>query len=155
MYAPTRIALYAALGLALGTIVVVQPSHATPQATTQAQPLGIGEIESAITRAGYSNVRKLKLDDGVWEAKAQDANHRRVKLSVDRFTGKVYPDDVRPQVSAHEVEARLAAAGYHDIHDIEFDDGLWSVDARNSAGQKVDIKVAPDDGHIIEVHRDH
>lgn len=157
MNAP-RIALAAALGVAVcGALALAPPTLAAPQAadTSQAHPLSRAEIEAAITKAGYKDIRRIKVDDGVWEAKVRDANDRRVKLSVDPITGKVYPDDVHPKVTAQEVHDKLTAAGYQRVHDIEFDDGLWTADARNSQGQKVDIKVDPEDGHIINVRRDY
>lgn len=154
----SRTVVSAALSLALcGGVALAPSATAAPQAagTAQGQPLSLAQIEAAITKAGYTGIHKLKLHHGVWKAKVLGAKGQRVKLSVDRFTGEVYPSDVQPKLSASDVQARLAAAGYQRVHDVKFDDGLWKADAFDKSGQKVDVRMAPDDGRILDVHPDH
>jgi len=37
---------------------------------------------------------------------------------------------------------------------VEFDDGLWSADAKNPQGEKVDLLVDPSDGSVVAVKQD-
>lgn len=39
------------------------------------------------------------------------------------------------------VRAALEAKGYSDVHDLEVDDGRFEVDARNPAGESVDLEL--------------
>lgn len=47
-----------------------------------------------------------------------------------------------------EVRAALTAAGYTDIEDLEFDDGMWEADARRD-GRSVDLRIDPRTGNIF------
>lgn len=51
-----------------------------------------------------------------------------------------------------ELIERLNAAGYGEIRDIEFDDGLWEVEVRRDEGRWVEIHVDPASGEIFDRH---
>jgi len=57
------------------------------------------------------------------------------------------PADVPVQPAA--VVADLAGRGYSDIHDIEWDDGRWEVEAVSPQGKRVDIEIDPTTGEIL------
>lgn len=52
-------------------------------------------------------------------------------------------DDDRTATSEElgRVRAALEAKGYSDVHDLEVDDGRFEVDARNPAGESVDLEL--------------
>ncbi|MGA8276778.1 MAG: PepSY domain-containing protein [Rhodanobacteraceae bacterium] len=50
--------------------------------------------------------------------------------------------------------AKLAAVGYQNISDVEFGDGLWSVDADDSAAKDTNLVVDPDDGSVVAEEQD-
>ena len=52
------------------------------------------------------------------------------------------------------IRAALEARGYTDIHDIEVDDGRFEVDARNPAGQSVDLELDLTTLEILHEDRD-
>lgn len=59
----------------------------------------------------------------------------------------------RGGLSARDVHDALAAQGYTDIEDVEFDDGMWEAEARRSDGRRIDLRldartgaVYPEDG---------
>ena len=58
-------------------------------------------------------------------------------------------DPGQDQARMGEQEAReaLTAAGYTDIHDLEFDNGMWEADARRD-GRSVDLRIDPRTGNI-------
>lgn len=53
-----------------------------------------------------------------------------------------------PSMSSSDVHQILSAAGYTNIHDVEFDDGLWEADATAAHGREVDILIDPATGRI-------
>jgi hypothetical protein len=50
------------------------------------------------------------------------------------------------------VSAKLEAAGYTDVHDLELDDGRFEVDARNAKGQAVDLEL--DESTFVVLYED-
>jgi basic membrane lipoprotein Med (substrate-binding protein (PBP1-ABC) superfamily) len=57
-------------------------------------------------------------------------------------------------VSAQSIYDQLIATGYKDIEDIKYDDGVWNAEAKDPTGQKVEMKLDPNDGHIISTKKD-
>lgn len=112
------------------------------------------EVRAKIEAEGYTNVHDVEFDDGVWTADARSADGKRVDLSIDPRTGQVFPDHQVSKLGKADIEARLATAGYSDVHDVEFDDGVWKADARDSSGRKVELRLDPEEGRIIGEHRD-
>lgn len=68
-------------------------------------------------------------------------------ISLAAMTGTVaaQPTDA---LTAPQVRAHLEASGYTDIHDLEFDDGMWKADAKSADGKKVDVRLDPRTGQI-------
>jgi len=124
--------------------------------TTQ-QPTGAlseATIKGAIATAGYKEVKGLEFKDGVWRSKARGGNKKWVKLSVGPVNGKVYPADAPSKLNADEISAKLVAAGYLNVKEVEFDEGLWSADAKTSRGDDVELLVDPDDGSVVAKSHD-
>lgn len=134
--------------------VPTAPATGARDAARPTGALGEDAIRAAIARAGYTEIRKLKLDDGVWEAKARRGTGPWRELKIGPVTGKIYPEDAPSRLNADEIKARLAAAGYSNIHDVKFDDGLWSVDAVDPHGRNMDLLVDPDNGSVVAAEPD-
>ncbi|QOY62054.1 PepSY domain-containing protein [Lysobacter sp. H21R4] len=120
----------------------------------QATSLTQAEAQAKLTEAGYQHVRDAEMDDGFWEADARRADGTWVDVRVHPVTGKVYAEDTTPKLDAEAVSRKLKAAGYTNVRDIDFDDGVWEMDARNKAGVKVDLAVDPDDGAVLSERED-
>jgi hypothetical protein len=73
---------------------------------------------------------------------------------VGPTTGKVYEADAPSRLNKDEIKAKLTAQGYQDVDDVDFDDGLWSADAKDPQGKKVDLLVDPNDGSVVAVKQD-
>ncbi|NLG77401.1 MAG: PepSY domain-containing protein [Xanthomonadaceae bacterium] len=58
------------------------------------------------------------------------------------------------ELDAKQIIAKLESAGYTRIEDVEKDDGVWEVEATNSAGQRVELKVDPVTGAVLYEERD-
>lgn len=155
-------ALAASLLCASGTAFAqtappVGATQTTTTTTTISAPAGAlteSQIKSDIANAGYKEVKGLKFDDGVWKAKARGGNDNWVRIKVGPTTGKVYQADAPSRLNKDEIKAKLTAQGYQNVDDVEFDDGLWSADARSPEGKKVDLLVDPNDGSVVSVKQD-
>lgn len=54
------------------------------------------------------------------------------------------------RISSSQVRHILRSAGYHRIHDVDFDDGRWEAEAINPAGYRVKLRLPPDGSAIYE-----
>jgi hypothetical protein len=57
-------------------------------------------------------------------------------------------------LSPAEVVRKVEAAGYTNIHDLEYDDGRWELEATSPAGVPVDLDVDAATGKILNEERD-
>jgi len=162
--------LLVAVGLSVCSVTLGQnsPVAAPPAAATQAttttvttwsdqQPAGAltqDAIETAIADAGYKEVEGLKFKAGVWRGKARGGNKKWSKLAVGPVTGRVYPADAPSKLNKDEVEAKLTTAGYLNVKDVTFDEGLWSADAQSSQGTSINLLVDPVDGSVVAKSHD-
>lgn len=158
------------IGLSFCSVAFAQDLPATAQSattTTQttttvstwtAQPptgaLSEEAIKTAIANVGYKEVKGLKFKDGVWRSKARGGNKQWVELAVGPVNGKVYVNDAPSKLNKDEVTAKLAAAGYQNVHEVEYEHGLWSAEAKTMRGTDVDLLVDPGDGSVVAKSRD-
>jgi len=71
----------------------------------------------------------------------------------------VLADDDRPHnregwLSIEQISARLGGLGYTAIREIDVDDGLYEIEARNAEGRSVELKVHPKTGEVLHSERD-
>lgn len=68
----------------------------------------------------------------------------------------LFADDTPPagSLSAAEVTSKLTAAGYTNVHDVEFDDGVWEADATSASGQAVDLVIDAKSGKVLHERPD-
>jgi len=158
------------IGLSVCSVALAQDPAATTQSatttiqttttastwTTQPPTGALSEeaIKTAIANAGYKEVKDLKFKDGVWRSKARGGNKQWVELAVGPVNGKVYVNDAPSKLNKDEITAKLTAAGYEGVHDVEYEHGLWSADAKTRRGTDVDLLVDPGDGSVVAKSRD-
>lgn len=112
------------------------------------------QVRAALEAQGYTKVDDVEFDDGMWKADARSADGQRVELRIDPASGKVYPEDAVAQLSEADVRAKLSAAGYANIHDVEFDDGLWTAEAEDANGRDLKLSLDPATGKVVGTERD-
>ena len=112
------------------------------------------QVRAQLEAQGFTNVHDVKFDDGMWEADATSADGKRTELRLDPRTGTVYPDTAVSQLSEADIRAKLSTAGYSNVHDVKFDDGMWKADAKASNGRNVEVKLDPMSGEIVAEKRD-
>ena len=128
--------------------------QAGAQAGAQGDTMTAPQVRAALESQGYTGINDVEFDDGLWKADARSADGQRVELRIDPASGKVYPDDGVSRLGESDVRARLAAAGYAKVHDVEFDDGVWTAEADDANGREVKLTLDPEDGRVIGEARD-
>jgi len=114
-----------------------------------AQSLTAPQVQAKLTGQGYTKIHDVKFNDGMWHAEAKSADGNDVDVRIDPATGKVYPEEAVSKLSEADVRASLSTQGYTDVHDVDFDDGIWKAKARNAAGNKVRLRLDPGSGKVI------
>ena len=112
------------------------------------------QVRAKLEAQGYTKVNDLKFEDGVWKADARSANGNRVDVRMDATTGRVFPDEQVAKLSEADVRAQLAAAGYTNVHDVDYEDGIWNAEADDPAGKDVELKIDPATGKVMGKEKD-
>ncbi|HEY0505752.1 MAG TPA: PepSY domain-containing protein [Lysobacter sp.] len=118
------------------------------------KPLTQAQVRAHLAEQGYTHVNDVKFEDGVWKADAQSAEGNRIDVRLDAKTGAVYPDEQVANLSEADVRARLSAAGYTNVHDVDYEDGIWNAEADDPAGKDVELKLDPATGKVIGKEKD-
>ena len=135
--------------LMLGLVLAALSGAALAQAgLTEAQ------VRTKLEAQGYTKVNDVKFEDGVWKADARSADGNRVDLRIDAATGEVFPDELVANLTEADVRAKLAAAGYTNVHDVDYEDGVWNAEADDPAGKDVELKIDPRTGKVIGKEKD-
>ncbi len=123
-------------------------SLATGSAYTQ-DAMTAAQVKAKLEAQGYTKVNDVQFEDGVWKADARSADGNRVDVRLDAATGEVFPDEQVANRSEADVRAQLAAAGYTNVHDVDYEDGIWNAEADDPAGKDVELKLDPTTGKVI------
>ena len=112
------------------------------------------EVRARLEAQGYTKINDVEFKDGVWSADARSADGNRVDVRIDPKTGTVRPDELVANLSEADVRAKLAAAGYTNVHDVDYEDGIWNAEADDPAGKDVELKIDPDTGEVMGKEKD-
>lgn len=129
-------------------------SAAQTSTSTPAAAMSELDVRNTLKAQGYTHIHEVKYSGGTWVADAKSADGNRVEVRVDAATGKVIPDETVATIDKDAIIAKLLAANYSDVHDVEFDDGVWNAEAKDSSGYDVDLKLDPNTGNILGVDRE-
>jgi hypothetical protein len=127
---------------------------AVPVLLHAATPAGI-DLNRAVQiaeAAGYRDILDVDREDDSWELRVRNADGRRQHVYIEAATGDIlWPAQPgQRQLSAAEVMARLSAAGYGEVRELERDEGFWSAEVRGTAGLSRDLRIHPLTGAITE-----
>lgn len=121
-----------------------------------AQPGGSDEVRAKLEAAGYAEVRDIEFDSGLWEAEVRRGDGRWGEVAVDPAGGEIFDAaDGRALIDAPALTAMLEAAGYTDISDLERDGAVWEAEARDPAGQRVELRASGHDGRVLHIDEEH
>ena len=122
----------------------------TPPASSQASdPMTEVQVRSLLASQGYTGINDVEFKEGTWTADAKSADGNHVELKIDAATRNIYSDDEVATIGKDQIIIKVQAAGYTNVHDVEMEDGVWKAEANDSKGNDVELKLDPNDGHII------
>ncbi|MBN6104854.1 PepSY domain-containing protein, partial [Xanthomonas sp. CFBP 8703] len=124
------LAMSLSLALAVGSAHAQAPAPGGP-ALTQAQ------VKALLSEQGYTKLDKLKFEDGLWKTEATSGDGKRGDVRVGARGGRIYAEGLPSKLSEAEIRAALTAAGYTQVHDLKYEDGLWEARAHSATGQRV------------------
>ncbi len=133
----------------LGLVLCCSAFAANAQAGLTSQ-----QVRAQLEAQGYTHIDDIEFENGMWSADARSADGNRVGVSLDPRTGQVFPDEQVSNLSKADVDAKLAAAGYTNVHDVEYEDGLWKAEADDPAGRDVEVRLDPRTGQIVGKEKD-
>ena len=110
-------------------------------------------LEQAVAKvqaAGYAEIRGAEYEDGAWEIRSNRPDGSRLTVFVDATTGDILSpaQPGQAQLAPAEVMAKLAAAGYSEVRELEREDGFWTAEVRSTAGFSRDVRVHPISGAV-------
>lgn len=113
------------------------------------------QVEKTLRAAGYTRIHEVERDDGLWEADVTRDDGRFREVYVDPRTGEIFDEhDGRRQLTVEQVLAKAREQGLTEIHSLERDGALWSLEARNARNQRVEARLSAHDGRIVDSERD-
>lgn len=112
------------------------------------------QVRALLTEKGYTRMDDLDFEDGMWETDATSADGNRVDVRVNPANGDIKAEALVSNFSENDIKAKLAAAGYSKVHDIDFDDGMWKAEAERADGNDVEIHLDATSGAIVHVEND-
>lgn len=146
--APHRALLAAGMIAAMAVAGFASAQDPVRDTMTEAQ------IRTSLEAQGYTSINDVKFKEGAWQADARSADGNRIDLRVDAVTGKVYPETQVSNLTKADVQAKLAGAGYFDIHDVEFRNGVWEAEAEDQSGKDFELRIDAATGDIISKRKD-
>jgi hypothetical protein len=137
-----------AIALAFGGSALAQDvAPNTGSALTEA------DVRAILAKEGYTEVNDVEFKEGVWTADGKSADGNHVEVKMDN-TGKVIPDKGVATISKDQIIIKAQEAGYKNVHDVDFEGGVWKVEAETADGTDVELKMDPTDGHIMGSEQD-
>ena len=138
------------IGLFATAPLLAQAQNADPAKASMTEP----QVRALLTEKGYTKVDDLDFEDGMWETDATSANGDRVDVRVNPANGDIKAEKLVSNLSENDIKAKLAAAGYSKVHDVDFDDGMWKAEAERADGNDVEIHLDANTGTIVHVEND-
>lgn len=142
-------------GAASAHDVACVPAAVTPPVDTKmADPMTETNVRALLTSNGYTEINDVEFKEGSWTADARSADGNHIEVRIDSATGKIYPDTPVSTLTRDQIIIKMQAAGYTNVHDVDLEGGVWKAEANDSDGNDVEVKLDPDDGHIIGSEKD-
>jgi hypothetical protein len=107
------------------------------------------QVKALLSELGYTKLDKPKFEDGLWKTEATSGDGKRGDARVGAHGGRIYAGRVPSKLSEAEVNASLAAAGYTQVHDLQYDARVWEARAHSASGQRVELYADPLDGGVV------
>jgi hypothetical protein len=111
-------------------------------------PMTEANVRALLSAQGYTGINDVEFKEGMWTADAKSADGNHVEVKVDN-SGKIIPDQHVATIGKDQIIVMAQQAGYKNVHDVDFEGGVWKVEANMADGTDVELKMDPNDGHIL------
>ncbi|WP_141454845.1 PepSY domain-containing protein [Pseudoxanthomonas sp. z9] len=142
------------LSLALAATPLLALAQTQPAQDPAKAAMTEPQVRALLTEKGYTRMDDLDFEDGMWETDATSADGNRVDVRVNPANGDIKAEALVSNFSENDIKAKLAAAGYSKVHDVDFDDGMWKAEAERADGNDVEIHLDATSGAIVHVEND-
>ncbi|MCL6712976.1 PepSY domain-containing protein [Pseudomonas sp. R2.Fl] len=142
------------LSLALAATPLLAQAQTQPAQDPAKAAMTEPQVRALLTEKGYTRMDDLDFEDGMWETDATSADGNRVDVRVNPANGDIKAEALVSNFSENDIKAKLAAAGYSKVHDVDFDDGMWKAEAERADGNDVEIHLDATSGAIVHVEND-
>lgn len=114
-----------------------------------AQAPGTADLMAIVKTQGYTDVDALTMgDDGLWHAQAREDNGTWREVRIDPNNGRVVTG-LDTTLDEDDVRERVLARGFAEVRDVNWNDGVWEVEAITPTGQRVDLMLEPEDAEVM------
>ncbi len=118
-----------------------------------ADMMQMSKVLSDLKSKGYSIVKKVEFEKGMYEIQAINGEGKSEKIKMNGKTGEIVkPKDNKEYMSALEIAKKVEEAGYHNIFKIETEwfGKKYEVKAYNKENKKVKLDVDAVSGKVMK-----
>lgn len=123
----------------LSTEPSVTPGFQAPAAP----PANAAAIAALVKTQGYTDVTDIRVVDGLWHAEARADNGTWRDIVVDPRNGRVLTG-TDSKLDADDIAERLRTAGFDEVAESNFANGVWDVEAMDANGVRFELKLSPE-----------
>jgi hypothetical protein len=128
-------------------LLVVAALFAT--APVAAQAPGSADVIAIVKTQGYTDVDSLVMGaEGLWHAQAREDDGTWREIRIDPNNGRVLTGLESP-LDEDDVRERILARGFTEVREVNWNDGVWEVEAETPGGQIVDLMLEPEDAEVM------
>ncbi|KTD75236.1 MULTISPECIES: PepSY domain-containing protein [Legionella] len=115
--------------------------------------LPMSEILKIIQARGYSAIREVEFDDGLYEVEALDGKGNQIIVRMNPHTGDFIKNPIpnKYPISILEAAQKIEDAGYHTIYKIEVHGSQYEVNALDKKYKKVKLRLDASTGKIYHL----
>lgn len=128
-------------------LVFLAAAFAAPAVVAQAP--GTADVVAIVKTQGYTDVDGLVMGpEGLWHARAREDNGTWRDVRIDPNNGRVVTG-LDTTLDEDDVRERVLARGFTEVREVDWNDGVWEVEAITPTGQRVDLMLEPEDAEVM------
>lgn len=114
-----------------------------------AQGPGTADVVAIVKTQRYTDVDGLVMGpEGLWHAQAREDDGTWRDVRIDPNNGRVLSGLDTP-LDEGDIRERMAARGFAEVRDVNWNDGVWEVEAVTPTGQHVQLMLEPEDAEVM------
>jgi hypothetical protein len=132
------------------TLATLSAAFLATAAIADSRLLTMSEIAKRLQAVGYSNIKEIEFEHGLYYAEVYSKDGCALKLKIDPYTGEYQRPGVNKLegLSLSDALKKAAAAGYLQVNRAEVKGGIYELRALDAQGHKVKVLVDPATGNL-------